>query len=341
MPFKVIVTRDFDHMSEVAAGLVVDDIRRTLASRPSYVLGLATGNSPTGLYKHLAREANAGEIDPARITSFNLDEYVGLPGENAEQRALHRESYSFFMIQELFGLLATNFHEVNIPLGTLIDQDKMELELKTHPGDWTLRGNDRGKAIVIHPEAGSDYLRWLQETVLDGYADKIARAGGVDLHIVGVGGRGHVGFHEVGIPFEGSEVLLVKLDDNTVHNAVVDGHFASRSESPTYAVTMGAELVYRAKSVLLLANGKRKADAIAKALFMEPDCSVPISYGHTFARSGGNMIFVVDRLAAAGFLGREAQLRERGIDVEDIGEERASVPVESLQFFCAPGSAAS
>ena len=150
-----------------------------------------------------------------------------------------------------------------------------------------------------------------------------------------------MGFHEVGIPFEGSEVLLVKLDDNTVHNAVVDGHFASRSESPTYAVTMGAELVYRAKSVLLLANGKRKADAIAKALFMEPDCSVPISYGHTFARSGGNMIFVVDRLAAAGFLGREAQLRERGIDVEDIGEERASVPVESLKFFCAPGSAAS
>ena len=339
MPFKVIVTRDFDHMSEVAAGLVVDDIRRTLASRPSYVLGLATGNSPTGLYKHLAREANAGEIDPARITSFNLDEYVGLPGENAEQRALHRESYSFFMIQDVFGLLATIFHEVNIPLGTLIDQDKMELELKTHPGDWTLRGNDRGKAIVIHPEAGSDYLRWLQETVLDGYADKIARAGGVDLHIVGVG-AGACGFHEVGIPFEerGSPGQAGRQHRSQRRRR---RHFASRSESPTYAVTMGAELVYRAKSVLLLANGKRKADAIAKALFMEPDCSVPISYGHTFARSGGNMIFVVDRLAAAGFLGREAQLRERGIDVEDIGEERASVPVESLQFFCAPGSAAS
>lgn len=338
MPFKVIVTRDFDHMSEVAAGLVLDDIRRTLASRPSYVLGLATGNSPTGLYKHLAKGANAGEIDPARITSFNLDEYVGLPGENAQQRALHRESYGFFMIQELFGLLATKFFEANVPWGTLIDQDKLELELNTHPGDWTLQGSDRGKAIVIRPDAGSEYLRWLRKTILDGYAEKIARSGGIDLHVVGVGGRGHVGFHEAGIPFEGSEVLLVKLDDDTVHNAVVDGHFASRSESPAYAVTMGAELVYRAKSVLLLANGKRKADAVAEALFMEPDCSVPISYGHTLARSGGNMIFVVDRLAAAGFLGREGQLRERGIDIEDLGEAQASVPVESLKFFRDPGS---
>ena len=100
MPFKVYVTRDFDHMSEVAAGLVVEDVNRKLSSRPAYVLGLATGNSPTGLYKHLAKAANAGKIDPSRMISFNLDEYIGLPGENAQQRALHRESYSFFMRSE-------------------------------------------------------------------------------------------------------------------------------------------------------------------------------------------------------------------------------------------------
>jgi glucosamine-6-phosphate deaminase len=48
MAFHVIVTRDFDHMSEVAAGLAIEDIRLKLASKPSYALGLATGNSPTG-----------------------------------------------------------------------------------------------------------------------------------------------------------------------------------------------------------------------------------------------------------------------------------------------------
>ena len=96
MSFKVIVTRDFEHMSEVAAGLAIDAVSAALADKDIFTLGLATGNSPTGLYKHLARAANEGLFDSARIQSFNLDEYVGLPGENAQQRALHPESYRFF-----------------------------------------------------------------------------------------------------------------------------------------------------------------------------------------------------------------------------------------------------
>ncbi len=332
MPFKVIVTRDFDHMSEVAAGLVVEDGNRRLASRPSYVLGLATGNSPTGLYKHLAKAANAGRIDPSRVVSFNLDEYIGLPGENAQQRALHRESYSFFMVQELFGLLQTKFRETNVPWGTLIEQGKLEAELEANPGDWELQGSDKGKAVVIRRDARSDYLRWVRKEILDGYAEKIARCGGIDLHVVGVGGRGHVGFHEAGVPFRDNRVILIKLDDNTIGNAVADGHFASREESPQYAVSMGAELVYEAKTVLLLANGTRKAAAIADALFMEPDCSVPISFGHVLSRNGGRMIFVVDRLAAAGFLDRADRLREKGIEVQDLSGQQASAPVAGLQF---------
>ncbi|TFG36984.1 MAG: 6-phosphogluconolactonase, partial [Syntrophobacterales bacterium] len=111
--FKVIITQDFDHMSEVASRLVVDDIKEKQGGKESYVLGLATGNSPTGLYKHLAKKANKGDFDSTRITSFNLDEYAGLPGKNAQQRVMHAESYSYFMIQELFGLLHTKFREVN------------------------------------------------------------------------------------------------------------------------------------------------------------------------------------------------------------------------------------
>ena len=101
MPFKVIITSDFDHMSEVAAEIVVADARQKLLSKPSYVLGLATGNSPTGLYKHLAKAANTGNLDSSKMISFNLDEYVGLPGENAQQRALHlqRQRIHFFQMQ--------------------------------------------------------------------------------------------------------------------------------------------------------------------------------------------------------------------------------------------------
>ena len=121
--FKIFVTRDFDHMSRVAAGLVEADIKQKQAVKGGYVLGLATGNSPTGLYRYLAMAFNDGRIDAAKVRSFNLDEYVGLPGENAQQRCLHCESYSYFMIQQLFGLLERKFAETSVPWGTLVDQE--------------------------------------------------------------------------------------------------------------------------------------------------------------------------------------------------------------------------
>lgn len=86
MPIKIFVTRDFEHMSKVGANLVKEHIVRTLSQKQEMVLGLAIGNSPTGLYKHLAWAANTGEFNSYRIRCFNLDKYVGLPGENAQQR---------------------------------------------------------------------------------------------------------------------------------------------------------------------------------------------------------------------------------------------------------------
>jgi len=316
--FKVIITRDFDHMSEVASRLVAEDIKEKHKSREMYILGLATGSSPTGLYKHLAGAANAGEFDPSKIESFNLDEYVGLPGENAQQRALHPESYSYFMIQEFFGHLQNKLSKTYVPWGTLIDQDKLVSELQANPKDWEEQGSDKGKAIVIKPDAKSDYLRWVRRDILDAYAEKIAKKGGIDLHIIGVGGRGHVAFHESGIPFEGNEMLLVRLDENTVLNAVEDGHFARKEDSPWYAISMGAELVYRARKVVLLANGSRKAGPVAESLLKDPSSLVPISYGQIFSKNGGKMIYVIDRAAAEHIIDKSDELKRRGIEVEDI-----------------------
>jgi glucosamine-6-phosphate deaminase len=323
MPFKVIVTRDFDHMSEVAASILVDSVKEALGKKGGCVLGLATGNSPTGLYKQLAKAANAGAFDPSRVQSFNLDEYIGLPGENAQQRALHRESYSFFMIQELFSLLQKKFAESSVPWGTLIDQGRLVAELTAHPEDYVMQGRDKGKAVVIKPDARSDYLRWIRSEILDEYEKKIAAAGGIDLQVVGVGGRGHVAFHEAGIPFEGNRMLLVKLDDNTVKNAVTDGHFATTEESPQYAISMGAELVYKAKAVLLLASGSRKAEPVAESLLREPDCSVPISYGQLSSREGRRVVYVLDKAAAARTLENIDAIGARGIEVEDISDREA------------------
>ena len=332
MSLKVIVTRDFDHMSEVAAEVVQDRICREIAAKGKFVLGLATGNSPTGLYKFLAKAVNRGHVTAERITSFNLDEYVGLPGENAQARALHRESYSFFMIEELFGLMRTKFSETNVPWGCLIDQEKLVAELQANLGDWKEQGAYKGKAIVISRQAKSEYLRWVRSEILDAYDAKIKRSGGIDLHIIGVGGRGHVAFHESGIPFTGNRMLLVKLDDNTVANAVTDGHFAKAEDSPQYAISMGTELVYEARCVVLLASGKRKAEPVATSLAEDPTDAVPISYGQVGAKQGRDVIYVLDREAAAGVLSQRAVIEKRGITVEDISDRSAAQRVEDLKF---------
>ncbi len=332
MPLKVVITRDFDHMSEVAGDLVVDRIATTLASRDAFTLGLATGNSPTGLYKWLAKAANAGEFDAARVTSVNLDEYVGLPGATTQDRVLHPQSYSYFMIQELFGLLRTKFAHTYVPLGCLIDQAELEGELEAHPDDWTSHGSDKGQAMTVRPDAASARLRWVREQVLDAYEQAIRAVGGIDLHVIGVGGRGHVAFHECGIPFEGNRMMLVKLDDNTVSNAVADGHFDSAATSPHYAITMGAELVYQARCVVLLANGSRKAEPVAASLAEDVTADVPISYGQRYAASGGELIYVIDHAAAVDVLDRREQIEARGVVIDDRSGEGATRRVSDLVF---------
>jgi glucosamine-6-phosphate deaminase len=318
MTIKVVVTRNFKQMSEVAAEIVRKNIIQGFRKRNEFVLGLATGSSPTGLYKHLVKAVNAGELNSRRIRSFNLDEYVGLPGENAQQRVMHPESYCYFMIQNFFGLLNHKFIETNVPYGSLIDQKQLMSQLKAHPEDWHQVGTDAGRSILIKTKPSSEYLAWVRKTILDGYARKIKGAGGIDLQIIGVGGRGHVAFHESGIPFKGSKVMLVKLDDSTVANAVADGHFPSEKDCPRYAVTMGAELVYQAKTVMLLANGKRKVKSVAESLLGDTTPDVPISYGQKYSEKGGNLIYVVDKIVGQELLANKKILKQKGMKIQNL-----------------------
>ena len=326
----VYVTKDFDQMSQVAAKLAEERIRACQARKPECVLGLATGNSPSGMYKHLAKAFNAKRIDARRTRSFNLDEYIGLPGENAQQRSLNCNSYGYFMISEFFALLQDKFLETSVPYGVLVEQAKLVRELAAHPDHYEMQGAGHGKAVRVN-ELATGYLREIKENILNAYQRKIEAAGGIDLQVIGVGGRGHVDFHESGIPFAGNSMLLVQLDDNTIDNAIQDGNFASREESPQYAISMGAELVYKARSVLLLANGARKTGPVAEALLGEVHSDVPISYGQQYAAAGGEMLYVLDEAAAAELLRAQNALRDRGYGLVDLRAE-AYEKVENLRF---------
>lgn len=88
---EVIIQPSQEAASLLAAKMIASLVRR----KPAAVLGLATGSTPLGLYRELARMHREEGLDFQRATTFNLDEYVGLaPG--------HPASYHHFMRENLF-----------------------------------------------------------------------------------------------------------------------------------------------------------------------------------------------------------------------------------------------
>src|SRR6266511_2377378 len=104
---EVIVQRDYAAMSKVAAQIVAE----LLNTKPNAVLGMATGSTPLGLYQELVRLHKKEQLDFSRVTTFNLDEYVGLPVN-------HPQSYHYFMHEHFFRHVNIPPHNINIPSGT-------------------------------------------------------------------------------------------------------------------------------------------------------------------------------------------------------------------------------
>jgi glucosamine-6-phosphate deaminase len=81
---------------------------------------------------------------------------------------------------------------------------------------------------------------------------------------------------------------------------------------------MGAELVYQAKTVVLVANGARKTESITRSLLGEITPEIPISYGQQYAAKGGELIYVLDRIAAEGLWTYQKELSCRGILLKNM-----------------------
>ncbi|MDI1250360.1 MAG: glucosamine-6-phosphate deaminase [Lacunisphaera sp.] len=89
-------------------------IARVVRENPAAVLGLATGRTPLRLYQELIRLHRDEGLDFSRVTTFNLDEYVGLP-------ATHPQSYRHFMQENLFRHLNLDPARTHVPDGTAAD----------------------------------------------------------------------------------------------------------------------------------------------------------------------------------------------------------------------------
>jgi len=113
MPIKVIITRDYDEMSRLAAKMIADAIK----AKPNIVLGLATGGTPEGCYKELVRMHKEEGLDFSQVVTFNLDEYVGLPPD-------HPQSYHYYMDVHLFNHVNIKRENIHIPDGMAKDLEK-------------------------------------------------------------------------------------------------------------------------------------------------------------------------------------------------------------------------
>lgn len=107
---RVIVEPDSESASRRAAKFVAALIRK----RPNCVLGLATGSTPLALYRELIRMHKEDGLDFSQVTTFNLDEYVGLP-------SIHPQSYRQFMQLNLFDHINVTLTNTNVPDGRALD----------------------------------------------------------------------------------------------------------------------------------------------------------------------------------------------------------------------------
>ena len=88
---RVIIAENYEKASAIAADIIEAIVREN----PECTLGLATGSSPVGMYRELARRCAEEGLDFSKVHSVNLDEYVGL-------EPTHDQSYRYFMNDNLF-----------------------------------------------------------------------------------------------------------------------------------------------------------------------------------------------------------------------------------------------
>lgn len=227
-------------------------------SKPDCVLGLATGATPIGSYQELIRMHREEGLDFSQVKTFNLDEYLGI-GIDLKKPYHMDQSYARFMWEELFKHLNIKKENIHIPDGQTKEPKK--------------------------------FCIW--------YEEEIKKAGGIDLQLLGLGRDGHWGFNEPGSSL-GSRTRVVALTEQTLddnYEAFYKKANIERNQMPHFAITMGIGTILDAKNILMIVNGSKKADVVAKCL--EGSVTSQITASAIQLHSGGDIFVALDEAAAS------------------------------------------
>ena len=238
---ELIITNDYDEMSQKAANIIAELIKKN----PNAILGLATGSTPIGTYNELINKNKNKEISFKNIKTFNLDEYIGLDKN-------HPQSYYTYMYEHLFKHIDINLENTHIPKGE---------------GDSKLNCQN--------------YENLLSKNK-------------INLQILGVGRNGHIGFNEPGTDFD-TGVHDVDLHNNTISD---NARFFDNdiSKVPKKAITMGIKNILDAETIILMANGENKADAIKNVMRNKVDVNIPVT---ALNLHKGKVYVIIDKKAAS------------------------------------------
>lgn len=227
-----------------ACHYVANELLKQIITDNKSVLGLATGGTMVGVYEQLVNLIKINKLDLSNITTFNLDEYIGIDSD-------HPESYYTYMHDILFNHLSSwNEEKIHLPHGST---------------------NDLNSEV-------------------ERYENLIDKEGPMDIQILGIGENGHIGFNEPGTSFD-SLTSVVDLTESTIE--ANSRYFETKEEVPKQAISMGIQSILKAKRIILLAFGPKKAEAIQKLLSGEITTDLPASalYNHP------NVEIIVDNSA--------------------------------------------
>ena len=278
---RLIRARDYDDMSLKAANIIAAQV----SLNPKSVLGLATGSTPIGTYRHLVEWYQKGELDFGKAVSINLDEYCGLSGD-------HPQSYRRFMQENLFDHISIRPENTYVPDGLATDVDAMcsayertiedlggvDLQLLGLGHDGHIGFNEPGDHFPTrtHETALAESTRQADARFLEcaRYDRIIEEHNGIDLQLLGIGRNAHIGFNEPDSCFA-CGTHQVTLTESTI--AANTRFFENEAQVPRQAYSMGMQAIMQAKRVLLIASGADKAEAIRNSFFGPVTPQVPAS----------------------------------------------------------------
>lgn len=147
---RVVIKNDYQTACDFVAEYITTRISEfnPTKARP-FVLGLPTGSTPIGIYQNLVKKYQTGKLSFENVVTFNMDEYVGLPPE-------HKESYHYFMMDNLFNHIDIKKENIHILNGLAKDLD----------------------------------------AECENYEKAIASYGKINLFLGGIGADGHIAFNE-------------------------------------------------------------------------------------------------------------------------------------------------